>query len=78
MRMIAASERKVERARAGPVARERALAGQKPAVLDSSHACADDFRPQTGRIMVHHMHKPSEVVTRQRPAEFLHLILEFV
>jgi hypothetical protein len=57
MRMIAASEREVQRARAGPVARERALAGQKPAVLDSSHACADDFRPQTGRIMLHQAHR---------------------
>ena len=34
MRMIAASERKVERARAGPVARERPLPGQEPAVLE--------------------------------------------
>ena len=65
MRMIAASERKVERARAGPVARERPLPGQEPAVLDSSHACADDFRPQTRRIMLHHTHKSSEVVTGQ-------------
>ena len=65
MRMIAASERKLERARAGPVARERPLPGQEPAVLDSSHACADDFRPQTRLIMVHHTHKSSEAVTGQ-------------
>lgn len=46
MRLVAAAERDVQRARDDAIGRERSLAGQQPRILDALYARADVLRPQ--------------------------------